>query len=326
MVMLGYALAMTVFKVRKMSAGGRINHDRIGGNPPCKGMVWLALLSLIPFFATAQLVSERIVTNHPANDRHPSWSPGGDKIVFESDRQGKWGLYTMEADGANVACLLCDGSNNRNPSFHPEGERVLFESDRDGGIVRLYVIHQPTNRVERVLESEDPQQFGVYSPNGRYVAYTSPSSALKGSFYLGLADVTSKEVIRLTPDAMRALYPAWSPDGKYISFFSRGFAAASGDNIYRMAVEGRELEKLTSSAENNFCPAWFSNTVIVYAGNVEGIRSELFSKDIVSLAIRRLTNNTEVDTEPNVCRRTGRIAWTGFRSGNFEILVAESPH
>jgi TolB protein len=36
-------------------------------------------------------------------DRHPSWSPGSDQIVFWSNRSGLYQLYVMNADGTGVA-------------------------------------------------------------------------------------------------------------------------------------------------------------------------------------------------------------------------------
>jgi hypothetical protein len=42
----------------------------------------------------------RNLTNHPARDWFPVWSPDGTRITFESDRDGNWEIYVMSADGA----------------------------------------------------------------------------------------------------------------------------------------------------------------------------------------------------------------------------------
>ena len=41
------------------------------------------------------------LTNHPARDGRPNWSPDGQQIAFTSDRDGNWEIYVMNADGTN---------------------------------------------------------------------------------------------------------------------------------------------------------------------------------------------------------------------------------
>jgi Tol biopolymer transport system component len=41
------------------------------------------------------------LTNDPATDRHPAYSPGGGKIVFSSNREGDYDLYITNADGTD---------------------------------------------------------------------------------------------------------------------------------------------------------------------------------------------------------------------------------
>ena len=45
------------------------------------------------------------LTEHPADDIQPTWSPTGERILFVSDRDRfprSWDLYLMDADGSNV--------------------------------------------------------------------------------------------------------------------------------------------------------------------------------------------------------------------------------
>ena len=45
--------------------------------------------------------NQRNLTDHPANDRDPSWSPDGKRIAFMSERDGNREIFVMDADGRN---------------------------------------------------------------------------------------------------------------------------------------------------------------------------------------------------------------------------------
>jgi len=45
------------------------------------------------------------LTNNPASDQNPSWSPGGTKIAFSSKRDDNWEIYVMDASGQNQVNL-----------------------------------------------------------------------------------------------------------------------------------------------------------------------------------------------------------------------------
>jgi dipeptidyl aminopeptidase/acylaminoacyl peptidase len=71
------------------------------------------------------------VTNNPASDRLPAWSPDGSKIAFRSTRDGNQEIYVMNDDGSNVVRLTFNRAVDTSPSWTPDG-RVLFSSNRSG--------------------------------------------------------------------------------------------------------------------------------------------------------------------------------------------------
>ncbi len=71
------------------------------------------------------------LTNHPAEDRQPDWSPDGRKIAFSSDRDGNMDIYTMNADGTNLINLTNHPAEDKGPAWSPDGKQIAFHSERD---------------------------------------------------------------------------------------------------------------------------------------------------------------------------------------------------
>jgi hypothetical protein len=90
-------------------------------------------------FGTAEELGEGI--NGPRDETDPAPVPGGDALVFASNRPRAGGrghdLFLArpgEGGGFAVEAMteLNSLSDDREPSFTPDGQRVLFASDRDG--------------------------------------------------------------------------------------------------------------------------------------------------------------------------------------------------
>src|SRR5262245_57417341 len=73
------------------------------------------------------------LTNNAESDQLPAWSPDGNKIAFESDRDGSTSeIYVMNADGTGQTRLTNNSANDYGPHWSPDGSKMTFTSSRDG--------------------------------------------------------------------------------------------------------------------------------------------------------------------------------------------------
>ena len=84
------------------------------------------------------------LTNNPAEDDGPSWSPDGKQIAFASDREDNlgWDIFVMNANGSNPRNLTKGhGWADLDPSWSPDGKRIAFASfGRNGRKMDIYVM------------------------------------------------------------------------------------------------------------------------------------------------------------------------------------------
>jgi serine/threonine-protein kinase len=126
------------------------------------------------------------LTFDPVVDSNPVWSPDGRTIVFSSSRGAKQlaNLYSVPADGSGEPHRLTE-SNDRQlaTSWHPSGKYLAFEQQISGQQWDLMILPMEVSGSEwkaqtpqRLLSKIAQRPGAVFSPDGRWLAYTSNES------------------------------------------------------------------------------------------------------------------------------------------------------
>lgn len=111
------------------------------------------------------------LTSDPGVDDQPAWSPDGQAIVFRSNREGKFDIWVMDADGSDQtnlthASVFVPEEHNTDPAWSPDSGtivfsrgfglgRSLYKIDRDGSDLRSFLAWPDTDLVEAAWSDDD---------------------------------------------------------------------------------------------------------------------------------------------------------------------------
>jgi Tol biopolymer transport system component len=217
------------------------------------------------------------LTDNPASEDQPTWSPDGKTIVYRMLNGKTFDLYLMDADGGNKRELLIDPQHDeKTPAFSRDGKKVVFFSDRDGIKWNLYEIDVETRVVTRLTRDEVEDKHPQYTPDGHVVFHSNRGSqrvTLDGGEQFDLMNLWSLDprtstLSRVTSsEGMRDNRHAWiSPDGRYVAFHSNIIEAERHNpGIHRKehrelcvaTIDGKHLVNLTHGDHRNFKhPTW----------------------------------------------------------------------
>ena len=211
------------------------------------------------------------LTNHPAYDATPDWSPDGRKIVFVSTRDGGVSqIHIMNADGKNVIRLTDGQGGKRDPAWSPNGRKIAFTVSAD--LINNWVHHiavmdaDGRNREKLEDQASEPS----WSPDGKQIAFVS-SRDDRMTHEIYVIDADGQGMKRVTHDIVGQHRPAFSPDGRRIAYMAEheGFS-----HLYVVGADGKNRVRLTHNEENHWAPAWSPDGQViayyVWDGILEG--------------------------------------------------------
>jgi Tol biopolymer transport system component len=200
------------------------------------------------------------VTNDPAVDWNPVWSPDGRYLYFASDRSGSMNLWRVPIDEASGRVL-----GPLEPVTTPSVNSAQLSFARDGRL--LYVRQETQKNLQRIAfdpvrekivgdpiwitSSARQATFPALSPDGEWLAFCSIGDRQEDIF---IARRDGSAVRNLTDDAPKDRSPRWSPDSRRLAFFSdRG----GRWEVWLINADGTGLRQLTHTSGNPVVnPLW----------------------------------------------------------------------
>lgn len=166
------------------------------------------------------------LTNSPADERDPAWSPDGRQLAFASNRDGNWELYIMAIDTGAITRLTFTPGFEGAPTWSPDSAYIAYEGyNNDTKDLDIYIISSDPVRAAsegalRATFTAGPDIEPDWGPGGRHIAFTSWRTGNQDILILSL-DATGGDALAVnltnTPD-IHEDYPSWSRSGKSIAY------------------------------------------------------------------------------------------------------------
>jgi TolB protein len=214
------------------------------------------------------------LTQHPAEDRHPAWSPNGNRIAFQSNRDGNWEIYTLGLDDKRLTRLTFDLAYDGAPAWSPDGAWIAFESYRDSAPCQLktpvpnsppcpdleiYRVPAHGGAPQRLTDSPQGDYQPVWSPDGAWIAFTSWRDGDKEVYVMPAGGGPARNV---TASAGDDWSPVWSSDGSAVVFVSEREGAPE---LYRQSLDDSPAIQLTTDGLPKERPAGASDGSLLFA-------------------------------------------------------------
>ena len=170
------------------------------------------------------------LTNHPAVDSEPKFSPDGTQLAFISNRNGSNQIYVMPADGGIPEQKTFHSEGYSLGDWFPDGNSILATGSRDHywrGQSRLMQIDLTKRAAEKIL-LDDTALAPSLSRDGKKVLCVREGERWWRKGYKGerasqiwLLDLETRQTTELIHDGVESLWPQWYTN-------QRGFYFAKG--------------------------------------------------------------------------------------------------
>jgi TolB protein len=193
----------------------------------------------------------------------PPASIGGSNglIAFQSERDGNFEIYVMNADGSDQGNLTRNPAADIAPAWSPDGTRIAFISDRSGQ-QEIYVMNvedtlQGTDGLGVTQLTNSPEVTWLpplsWSPDGARLAAARALSFRENreGIEIYVINADGSGAVAVTGDRFNNFSPQWSPDGQHIAFISLRYTPTV---LYSISPDGTGLTPLGGNGARNAGP------------------------------------------------------------------------
>jgi TolB protein len=144
------------------------------------------------------------ITDDPADDVHPRWSPDGKVLTWISSRGGTPRVWRSAPDGAGARPVRPRTGVDLDQAWSPKGDRLAVVVQTGPSEVRIEVVDPEKGDVLATIDGKGVDEQPAWSPDGEWLAFTS-GRAGSPDVWVARADGTGARAVTSGPA------PEWLP-------------------------------------------------------------------------------------------------------------------
>ncbi len=220
------------------------------------------------YVTSTKYKTTRRITDTSAQERSICFSPDGRTIVYDSDRDGFWQLFTAKiADDSEKqfayateiveSPLYSCSTSAQQPAFSPDGKKVAFLENRTA----VRVIDVESKEVNTALDGKynysytDGDITFEWSPDSRWLLTDYIGIGGWNNSDIALVKADGSEVIDLTESGYSDSNPKWALDGKALTYSTGRYGMRSHgswgntSDIILMVLDGEAWDNFNMTEE-----------------------------------------------------------------------------
>ena len=221
----------------------------------------------------------------------PAWSPDSRQLAYVSFEGQKSSIFIQTLRSGNRIQVSSKPGINGAPSFSPDGRKLVITLGGIDGNPDIYVLDIDSRATTRLTTNRAIDTEGSWSPDGRYIYFTSDRSGGPQIYRIPAAGGTPE---RITFEGSYNARPRLSPDGSKLAMVH----LENGN--YRIAVMDLDRKDLLvlSAGQQDESPSFAPNSDTLIYATRSGTNGVLESVTADGLIRQRLTSGRADVREP----------------------------
>jgi Tol biopolymer transport system component len=275
---------------------------------------------------------DRVMLFGNASSMHPQWSTASSKIVFSSNLEKSFDIYTMNYDGSNMTRLTGGSSNETQPSWSPDGTKIVYTSNKGSKNEQVHLMDSDGKNAQRLTRNQhrdlSPEFQSLSSPakeklpilryNGQIVFTGNGNSTFSELRFMN-ADGSNITQFDRYVDSVDSL-PKWSPSGDKVAFVS---TMQGHEEIVVINADGSNRTTLIQSTSPFAGLGWSPNGTQLVFSKGDANHKWIFVMNSDGSAVKRLTITDSMDSDPSWSPDGTKIAFTRHIEGSNEIYTID---